>query len=93
MQQMPGRHAYLDGLLGLEYMLSPNLSVFVEYDYLNFGTASVNFTFPAGSIPPVNTFQIAVVVQFERRSANKKLQGSNSERSIATCQSAQASPT
>jgi hypothetical protein len=46
-------------------MLSPNLSVFVEYDYLNFGTASVNFTFPAGSIPPVNTFQIAVVVQFE----------------------------
>lgn len=34
-----------------------------------------------------------VVVQFERRSANKKLQWSNSERSIATCQSAQASPT
>ena len=39
-------------------MFAPNWSVFVEYDYLDFGTASVFFGFPAGSIPPSNTYQI-----------------------------------
>jgi outer membrane immunogenic protein len=45
--------------LGFEYMLGPNWSVFLEYDYLNFGTASIG---PLGTSPP-NTFQIAQHVQ------------------------------
>jgi len=49
--------------IGLEYMFAPNWSVFVEYDYLDFGTASVFFGFPAGSIPPSNTYQITQHIQ------------------------------
>jgi outer membrane immunogenic protein len=49
--------------LGFEYMVTPNMSVFVEYNYLDFGTANVNFTFPPGSIPATNTFQIAQHIQ------------------------------
>jgi outer membrane immunogenic protein len=49
--------------VGLEYMFAPNWSVFLEYDYLNFGTASVSFSFPAGSVPPNNTFQITQHIQ------------------------------
>ena len=45
--------------LGFEYMLGPNWSVFLEYDYLNFGTANIAF---AGTVP-VNSFQIAQHVQ------------------------------
>ena len=40
-------------------MLGPNWSVFLEYDYLDFGTANVGFP---GTIP-VNSFQIAQHVQ------------------------------
>jgi hypothetical protein len=49
--------------IGLEYMFPPNWSVFVEYDYLDFGTAHVFFGFPAGSIPANNTFQISQHIQ------------------------------
>jgi len=49
--------------IGLEYMFAPNWSLFVEYDYLDFGTASVFFGFPAGSIPPSNTYQITQHIQ------------------------------
>ena len=45
--------------LGFEYMLGPNWSVFLEYDYLDFGTANIG---PLGTSPP-NTFQIAQHVQ------------------------------
>jgi len=34
--------------IGLEYMLSPNWSVFVEYNYMNFGNPSVNLPGLAG---------------------------------------------
>jgi len=40
-------------------MLGPNWSVFLEYDYLDFGTANIG---PLGTSPP-NTFQIAQHVQ------------------------------
>jgi outer membrane immunogenic protein len=45
--------------LGFEYMLSPNWSVFVEYDYMNFGNPTISFP---GTVP-VNSFQIAQHVQ------------------------------
>jgi outer membrane immunogenic protein len=49
--------------IGAEYMFTPNWSVFVEYNYMNFGNPSVNFTLPAGSILPAFTFQISQHVQ------------------------------
>ena len=45
--------------LGFEYMLGPNWSVFVEYDYMNFGNPTISFP---GTVP-VNSFQIAQHVQ------------------------------
>ena len=53
----------MDGWYRLRYMFAPNWSVFVEYDYLDFGTAHVFFGFPAGSIPANNTFQISQHIQ------------------------------
>ena len=46
--------------LGFEYMFLPNWSVFLEYNYLDFGTAAVAFP---GAPPPGNTFQISQHVQ------------------------------
>ena len=46
--------------IGAEYMFAPNWSVFVEYDYMNFGNPSVNFTFPSGNS---NAFNISQHIQ------------------------------
>ena len=40
-------------------MLGPNWSVFVEYDYMDFGNPTISFP---GTVP-VNSFQIAQHVQ------------------------------
>ncbi len=44
--------------LGFEYMLGPNWSVFLEYDYMNFGNPTISFPGAAA-----NSFQIAQHVQ------------------------------
>ncbi len=49
--------------IGVEYMFAPNWSVFVEYNYLNFGSSNVNFIFPPGSVPSNNTFSISQHIQ------------------------------
>ena len=43
---------------GFEWAFTPNWSVFAEYDYLDFGTPTVNFT-SAGTVVPA-TFQLGV---------------------------------
>ena len=53
-----GRLGWTVGL-GFEYMFAPSWSVFLEYNYLDFGTAAVDFP---GTVPP-NTFQISQHVQ------------------------------
>ena len=46
--------------IGAEYMFTPNWSVFVEANYLNFGTASVTFALPPAIQPPAtNTWHIS----------------------------------
>jgi outer membrane immunogenic protein len=43
---------------GLEHMFMPHWSVFIEYDYLGFGTRTSAFTaLPAGPTFPINTTQ------------------------------------
>jgi len=43
---------------GLEHMFMPHWSVFIEYDYLGFGTKTSTFTaLPAGPTFPINTTQ------------------------------------
>lgn len=37
---------------GLEWELTPNVSVFAEYNYLDFGTKTVTFTFGPTAVPP-----------------------------------------
>ena len=53
---------------GAEYMFAPNWSVFVEYNYMNFGNPSVGFnvTCPASVAPPcvpTNAFQVSQHIQ------------------------------
>ena len=37
---------------GLEWRLTPNVSVFAEYNYMNFGTNTVTFTIGPTAVPP-----------------------------------------
>jgi outer membrane immunogenic protein len=49
--------------IGGEYGFTPNLSVFLEYDYYDFGTRTVTFAAAAGGFPQINIHETESVVK------------------------------
>jgi outer membrane immunogenic protein len=48
---------------GLEWAFRPNWSAFVEYNYMNFGTAGENFVAAPGLVPPGELLNVRQTVQ------------------------------